>query len=113
MEHASPANYTHWTPKLNEFVVYFVHAIAVSVAFNVTQIADVTDLAIWTTMIVAERVIVLTCGYAAVCQVAKLMDVEAMFVIRREASELTLYVSGSKLPVLFKPHNSFGARAAI
>jgi len=66
VQHARPPNDAEWSPQLYELVLSIIHCITIGIALDVTQIANVANLAVGTAVIVVEGVVVLARGDAAI-----------------------------------------------
>jgi hypothetical protein len=90
-----------------------VHAISISIALDIAEVAYVADGAVRAAMVVAEWVIVLASSDTSLSKVPELVNMESMKVVHCEPSEMTLDMRGRELAFLLKLDNAICARATI
>ena len=87
MEYAGAAHNAKWSMQAHLAIKQLINAVAIIISLHVSEISNVADLIIRTGMGVAMRVVVGASSDAALAEVAKLVNMEAMFLPRLETRE--------------------------
>ena len=86
-----------------------VDGFAFSITQNITQVTNVANFAVWTTMHVPERVKMLASRNTAISKVSKLMDMEAVEMVVSKAGKVSSNVCCGELASLLETNDSFGS----
>ena len=93
--------------KANQLVEELILSVAFAISLHISEVTNMADLVAGTSVSVLMWIEVRTSSHAALAQVAKLMDMEAVLLTRSQAGEVSSDKSTSKRVSLLEPNDTF------